>query len=80
MLEHKTLYGDILVFKRKNDCCTITKNNVGKIGISSIEIDGEPLDIKECNYNWFAHPKNTFRLSEIQPFIDTYDKIITPWQ
>jgi hypothetical protein len=75
-LDYKTLYGDILIFKNKNDCMTISRGNNGKVDIDSIEIDGEKLEDEEYNYNLLSHPKNTFTQDEANYFIENYDKII----
>ena len=76
MLEYKILYGDILIFKNKNDCMTISKGNDGYIDIDSIEIDGERIDHKDCKYNLLSHPKNTFTQDEYEYFRDIYIEII----
>ena len=76
MLEYKTLYGDILVFKNTNDCMTISKFNDGLVDLDSIEINGEKLDIKDCEYNLLSHPNNTFTQEEYEYFRDKYFEII----
>ena len=76
MLEYKTLYGDILVFKNTNDCMTISKGNNGCIDIDSIEIDGEKLDYEDCEYDLLSHQNNTFTQEEYEYFRDKYFEII----
>ena len=76
-LVYKTLYGDVLIFKNKNDCLTINRGNNGKVDIDSIEIDGEKLQYDECNYDLLSHPKNTFTSDEVNYFIENYDEIIS---
>jgi len=75
MLNFKTLYGDVLIFKNTNDCVTICRGDGGAF-VKSIEIDGEYLDYEDCDYDLMSHPKNTFTEEEIKPFIDNYNKIV----
>ena len=77
MLNFKTLYGDLLVFKNKNDCMTINRNG-HPILVHSIEVDGEPLDHNECDYDLSSHPRNTFTEEEIDYFIKHYEYIVGP--
>ena len=75
MLQFKTIYGDILVFKNNNDCMTIFRNSQGQISINTIEINGEKLEAKECNYKLLSHPLNTFTQEEADFFINNYEEL-----
>lgn len=72
MLNYKTLRGDLLVFKNRNDCMTISRGTLGTPWINSIEVDGVEIDIFDEN------AKHTFTDKEINYFIDNYNNIVGP--
>ena len=76
MLEYKTLYGDLLVFKNNNDCMTINRGPYGRVDVDSIEIEGEKLEYEDCDWNLLAHPKNTFTTDEASYFIKHYQELV----
>lgn len=73
-LEWKQLYGDLLVFKNKNDCLTICRSRIGKVKIDMIEICGEKA---YNNYEWingFTEKDNPFTKEEIEKAIKFYEE------
>lgn len=79
MLNYKTLYGDLLVFKNKNDCMTINRGPHGKVWVDEIEIDGEPIEAnRDNNYSVVYDGKNPFSAEEVVYFLDHYEKIVGP--
>lgn len=78
MLNYKTLGGDLLVFKNKNDCMTINRNG-NLILIDTLEIDGEEIEAsRKNNYSVIYDEKNTFSAEEILYFLKHYEKIVGP--
>lgn len=78
MLNYKTLGGDLLVFKNKNDCMTINRNG-NLILIDTLEIDGEEVEAsRKNNYSVIYDEKNTFSAEEILYFLKHYEKIVGP--
>lgn len=78
MLNYKTLYGDLLVFKNKNDCMTINRcSSTGLPWIEDIEVDGEPIEAsRKNNYSVAYDEKNPFSAEEIIYFLDHYQEIV----
>jgi hypothetical protein len=68
MLNYKTIMGDILVFKNKNDCMTISRGALGVPWVDTIEVDGEELDYKDYD----DKTKHPFTQEEIDYFTDPY--------
>jgi hypothetical protein len=78
MLNYKTIFGDILVFKNKNDCMTVSRGPHGLPWVDEIEIDGEPIEAsRKNNYSVVYDEKNTFSAEEITYFLKHYEKIVT---
>lgn len=78
MLNYKTIYGDLLVFKNKNDCMTINRNG-HLIMVDTIEIDGEPIEANRSNnYSVVYDEKNTFTAKEMVYFLEHYEEIVGP--
>ena len=78
MLNYKTLGGDLLVFKNKNDCMTINRNG-NLILIDTLEIDGEEVEAsRKNNYSVIYDEKNTFSAEEILYFLKHYEEIVGP--
>lgn len=72
-LEYKWLYGDLLVFKNKNDCMTISRsNNLSIPLINRIEIMGEDLKWEDCEYDWEKHKNNPFTKEEMNYYLEFY--------
>jgi hypothetical protein len=78
MLNYKTLFGDLLVFKNKNDCMTINRcSSTGLPWIEDIEVDGEPIEAnRKNNYSVAYDEKNPFSPKEIIYFLDHYEEIV----
>lgn len=77
MLNYKTIFGDILVFKNKNDCMTINRGPLGKVWVDEIEIDGEPIEAnRNNNYSVVYDEKNPFSAEEVVYFLDHYEEIV----
>ena len=76
MLNYKTLYGDLLVFKNQNDCMTINRGILGRVDVDAVEINGENLELEDCDYDFFKHPNNTFTQEETDYFIENYAQIV----
>ena len=77
MLNYKTLFGDLLVFKNTNDCMTINRCPHGKVWVDEIEIDGEPIEAsRKNNYSVIYDEKNTFSAEEMIYFLDRYEEIV----
>lgn len=72
MLNHKTLGGDLLVFKGKNTL-TISRGSLGKPIIDTIEIDGDSFYAWE---DWENMENLLFTEDEIEYFIKHYDSIV----
>jgi hypothetical protein len=73
-LEWKQLYGDLLVFKNKNDCLTISRGGFGNAHVDMIEIMGEKAyDMFEW-VNGFTEKDNPFTKEEIEEAIRFYEK------
>jgi len=62
MLNYKTLGGDLLVFKNKNDCMTLSRGNDGQIDIDTISIDGEEIEASKKNNYSVAYDENIYSL------------------
>ena len=78
MLNYKTLGGDLLVFKNKNDCMTINRNG-NLILIDTLEIDGEEVEASRKNNNSVIYDeKNTFSAEEILYFLKHYEEMVGP--
>ena len=72
-LNYKWLGADLLVFKNKNDCMTISNaNNTSFIDIETIEVDGEELDCEDYEYDWNKHPENPFTKEEMEYYLELY--------
>lgn len=71
-LNYKTLGGDILVFKNKNDCMTISRGLLGEPWIDTVEVDGEEIDIFD------EQAKHPFTQKEIDYFTSNYNQIVGP--
>lgn len=72
-LDYKWLGTDLLVFKNKNDCMTISNANItSSIDIETIELDGEDLKIEDSNYDWEKHPENPFTKEEMDYYLEFY--------
>lgn len=71
MLNHKTIMGDILVFKDKSTM-TVSRGTMGIPWVHSIEVDGEEIDTFDDNA---VHP---FTEEEIDYFTDPdrYSQIV----
>ena len=79
MLNYKTLYGDLLVFKNKNDCMTINRGPHGEVCVDEIEVDGEPIEAsRKNNYSVAYDEKNPFSAKEIIYFLEHYKEIVGP--
>lgn len=79
MLNYKTLYGDLLVFKNKNDCMTVSRGPDGKVWVDEIEINGERIEAnRNNNYSVVYDEKNPFSPEEIVYFLDHYEQIVGP--
>jgi len=77
MLNYKTLFGDLLVFKNTNDCMTINRGPHGKVWVDEIEVDGEPIEAsRNNNYSVIYDEKNTFSAEEVIYFLDHYEEIV----
>jgi hypothetical protein len=77
MLNYKTLGGDLLVFKNKNDCMTLSRGSYGQIDIDTISIDGEEIEAsRKNNYSVAYDEKNIFSAEEILYFIEHYEEIV----
>lgn len=74
-LEYKWLYDDLLVFKNKNDCMTISNCNTWSVPmIDEIWVDGEELNLKDCEYDWEKHPENPFTKEEMEYYLEFYEE------
>ena len=79
MLNYKTLGGDLLVFKNKNDCMTLSRGNDGQIDIDTISIDGEEIEAsRKNNYSVAYDEKNIFSAEEILYFLEHYEEMVGP--
>jgi hypothetical protein len=77
MLNYKTIFGDLLVFKNKNDCMTINRCSNGLPCVDEIEIDGEQIEAsRKNNYSVVYDKKNTFSAEEVIYFLEHYEKIV----
>jgi len=77
MLNYKTLGGDLLVFKNKNDCMTLSRGNDGQIDIDTISIDGEEIEAsKKNNYSVAYDENNIFSAEEILYFLKHYEEMV----
>ena len=68
MLNYKTIFGDILIFKGVNNCVTISRGPLGIISIDSVEIDG--IQINDIEY------QDIFTKNEILYFIENYSELV----